>query len=139
MTDLHTPFEIRPNSNLGILYAIYLLLSLCLVFVFGFAFDLFWIFLLIFISGSILAIRYFTLHYKFTNEGIEVKVGWIFKRENYLNYNKIQDIHLSQNLFERFLKIGTIKIQNASSGMGADQRIEGIDNFTEIRLSLIHI
>ena len=65
--------------------------------------------------------KYRTLQYTFDDEGISASWGVLFRREIYLTYRRIQDIHVSRNLFERWLGIGKVEIQTASgsfSGVG---------------------
>ena len=42
--------------------------------------------------------KYQTLRYQFDDQGISMKWGLIFRREIYLTYRRIQDIHLTTNL-----------------------------------------
>lgn len=77
--------------------------------------------------------RYHTLKFRFDGEGVGVSYGILFRRETYLTYARIQDIHLTRNLFERWLGIGTVEIQTASSSFGAEVSIPGTDQFNEIR------
>ncbi|MBP6508265.1 MAG: PH domain-containing protein, partial [Opitutaceae bacterium] len=44
--------------------------------------------------------RYHTMRYKFTDEGISMSWGILFRREIIINYARIQDIHLRSNLVE---------------------------------------
>jgi uncharacterized membrane protein YdbT with pleckstrin-like domain len=50
--------------------------------------------------------KYHTLRYRLDAEGISASWGILFKREIYLTYRRIQDIHVTRNLFERWLGIG---------------------------------
>lgn len=77
--------------------------------------------------------RYHTLKFRFDAEGVGVSYGILFRRETYLTYARIQDIHLTRNLLERWLGIGTVEIQTASSSMGAEVSIPGTDEFEAIR------
>src|SRR6476646_4957219 len=58
--------------------------------------------------------RYHTMHYRFTDEGISMGWGILFRREIILNYTRIQDIHLQSNLIERWLGLARILVQTAS-------------------------
>src|SRR5690349_15048775 len=42
--------------------------------------------------------RYHTMRYKFTDEGISMSWGILFRREIIVNYARIQDIHLQSNI-----------------------------------------
>jgi putative membrane protein len=50
----------------------------------------------------------------------------LFKRETLLTYRRIQDIHLTRNLVQRWLGLATVSIQTASGASGAEIAIEGI-------------
>lgn len=71
-------------------------------------------------------IRYRTLRYKFDDEGVSMSVGLLFKKEVLLTYRRIQDIHVSRNLFERWLGLASIAIQTASGTSGAEMTLVGI-------------
>ncbi len=71
-------------------------------------------------------IRYRTLRYKFDDEGVSMSVGLLFKKEILLTYRRIQDIHVSRNLFERWLGLASISIQTASGTSGAEMTLVGI-------------
>ena len=43
-------------------------------------------------------VRYSTLRYTFTSEGISMRWGRLFRRGIVLNYARIQDIHLRSNI-----------------------------------------
>ncbi len=71
-------------------------------------------------------IRYRTLRYKFDDEGVSMSVGLLFKKEVLLTYRRIQDIHVSRNLFERWLGLASIAIQTASGTSGAEMTLVGL-------------
>lgn len=77
--------------------------------------------------------RYHTLHYRFDAEGLSMGYGILFRREMHITYARMQDIHLSQNLLERWLGIGTVTVQTAGAGAGGDLRIVGVRRFEQIR------
>lgn len=85
------------------------------------------------VTFPILYFRYKTLTFRFDREGIGVSYGILFRREHYLTYARIQDIHLTRDLFERWLGIGTVQIQTASGGSSGDLTIPGTDQFEMIR------
>jgi len=78
-------------------------------------------------------VRYFTMRYRFTDEGVGVQWGYLFRRESYLTYEKIQDIHLNRGLLERWLGLGTVSIQTASGSSGAEISLIGLTAFDEVR------
>ncbi len=77
--------------------------------------------------------RYKTLRYRFDDDGVSVSYGLIWRRETYLTYARIQDIHVTRNIFERWLGIGTVKIQTASGSAAATESIVGLTAFQEVR------
>lgn len=70
-------------------------------------------------------IRYATLRYKFDDEGISMCWGFLFRREIYLTYKRIQDIHLTRNIVQRWMNLATISVQTASGKSEAEMSIEG--------------
>jgi putative membrane protein len=77
--------------------------------------------------------RYHTMRYKFTDEGISMSWGILFRREVIVNYARIQDIHLRSNLVERWLGLARILVQTASGSSSAEMTIEGIKEFEALR------
>jgi uncharacterized membrane protein YdbT with pleckstrin-like domain len=77
--------------------------------------------------------RFHTLHFRFDAEGVSMGYGILFRREMHLTYARMQDIHMSQNLVERWLGIGTVTIQTAGAGEGGDMKLEGLRNFEAVR------
>lgn len=73
-----------------------------------------------------LYLKYHTLRYKFDDEGISMSWGILFRREVVLTYRRIQDIHLTRNLFQRWLGLATVSIQTASGNSSAEMAIEGV-------------
>ena len=80
-----------------------------------------------------LLFRYETLKYRFDDQGVFMSYGILFRREMQLTYARMQDIHLSQNLLERWLDIGTVTVQTAGSGEGGNLGIVGVKDFEGIR------
>ncbi|MCE9669055.1 PH domain-containing protein [Myxococcus stipitatus] len=111
------PTVLRPHRNL---LTHYLLSSLLL----GPAFPVF------------MVQRFFkfqTLSYALDEEGITVRWGILFRREVSLTYARIQDIHLSSNLLERWLGLARIQLQTASGSAQAEVTIEGLQHFEAMR------
>jgi uncharacterized protein len=77
--------------------------------------------------------RYHTMRYKFTDEGISMRWGILFRREIILNYARIQDIHLRSNFVERWFGLARVLVQTASGNAGAEMTIEGIKEFEAVR------
>lgn len=77
--------------------------------------------------------RYHTLRYRFDDEGVAMSWGVLWRRETYLTYARIQDIHISRGLFERWLGLGTIQVQTAAGSAGAEMGIEGLSQYELVR------
>lgn len=107
----------RPHSNLLWLYVLRCLLS-------GPLFPLAFIPCLF---------RYQTLRYRFDDEGIAVSWGLLFRHESTITYSRIQDIHLSRGLLERWLGLGTVDVQTASGSSSAEISIVGLQQFEGLR------
>ncbi|HYC59149.1 MAG TPA: PH domain-containing protein [Thermoanaerobaculia bacterium] len=88
---------------------------------------------LFFVPLIYLYFRYHTMQYSFDEEGISMKWGILFRREIMLTYARIQDIHLTSNLLERWLRLARIQIQTASASASAEMTIEGLHEFEEVR------
>jgi uncharacterized membrane protein YdbT with pleckstrin-like domain len=74
----------------------------------------------------ILYFRYHTLKYAFDDKGVSMSWGILFHREIYLTYRRIQDIHVSRNFIQRWLKLANVAVQTASGSSGAEMTIEGV-------------
>jgi uncharacterized protein len=77
--------------------------------------------------------RYHTMRYEFDEEGISMRWGILFRREITLTYARIQDIHLTSNVIERWLRLARIQIQTASASAAAEMTIEGLHEFETVR------
>jgi putative membrane protein len=77
--------------------------------------------------------KYQTLRYSLDEEGITVRWGIFFRREVSLTYARIQDIHLSSNVVERWLGLAKVQVQTASGNAQAEITIEGIPAFEAMR------
>lgn len=77
--------------------------------------------------------KYETLRYRFDDEGISMSWGILFRREIYLTYRRIQDIHLTRNLLQRWLGLATVSVQTASGSSGPGMSIDGILQADELR------
>lgn len=78
-------------------------------------------------------LRFRTLEYQFDDEGIHMAWGILFRREVTVAYRRIQDIHLTSNLVERWLGLARIQLQTASGSAAAEMTIEGLLEFERIR------
>ena len=84
-------------------------------------------------SMPVLLFRYYTLKYRFYSEGISMKWGFIFRREVNLTYARIQDIHLTSGVIQRWLGLADLKIQTASGSAEPEMTIEGIVEYEKLR------
>ena len=79
------------------------------------------------------AVKYHTMRYKLTDEGISMSWGIMFRREIIIQYSRIQDIHLRSNVVERWLGLARVLVQTASGSAGAEMTIEGVKEFEAVR------
>lgn len=98
----------------------YMLCSACGLILFPFIFIPYWF-------------KYITLRYKLDDEGVSMTCGLLFKKEVHLTYRRIQDIHVTRNLFHRWLGLSAISVQTASGSAGAEMVIEGVANPEALR------
>lgn len=77
--------------------------------------------------------KYHTLRYTFDDSGVSMSWGILFRREVYLTFRRIQDIHLTRNIVQRWLGLVTVGIQTASGGAGPEMSIEGILEAEQLR------
>ena len=60
-------------------------------------------------------IRFKTLRYRFDDEGVSMSWGLLFHKEIYLTYRRLQDIHVTRNVVERWMGLAKVPIQTASA------------------------
>jgi len=77
--------------------------------------------------------KYRTLRYELDEEGITMRWGILFRREVSLAYARIQDIHLSSNVIERWFGLAKIQVQTASASAKAEMTIEGLRDYEALR------
>lgn len=77
--------------------------------------------------------RYETLRYRFDTEGVAMSWGILFRREIYLTYRRIQDIHLTRNILQRWMGLATVSVQTASGSATPEMSIEGILQADQLR------
>ncbi|HEX2252305.1 MAG TPA: PH domain-containing protein, partial [Thermoanaerobaculia bacterium] len=77
--------------------------------------------------------KYRSLRYELDEEGVSMRWGVLFRREIHLTYARIQDIHLTSNVVERWLGLGKVQVQTASGSSKAEMVIEGRQDFEPIR------
>jgi uncharacterized membrane protein YdbT with pleckstrin-like domain len=77
--------------------------------------------------------RFASLRYRFDEEGVHMSWGVLFRREINLTYGRIQDIHLTSGVLQRWLGLADIHIQTASGSAKAEMTIEGLPEYKDIR------
>ncbi len=103
--------------------------------------KLLWLYLLRSFAGLVfqplvflpLFFKYHTLEYHFDAKGVRMSWGILFRREVYLTYGRIQDIHVTSGLIERWLGLGTVDVQTASGSASAELSIVGLEEYLEVR------
>jgi uncharacterized protein len=78
-------------------------------------------------------IRYYTLRYQFDDKGVSMSYGWLFQKQVYLTYRRIQDIHVTRNILHRWLGLASVALQTAAGSSNAEMTIEGILNPEPLR------
>jgi putative membrane protein len=107
----------RPHPNLFWLYVAWSLAGLCAA-------------PIVFVP---LWFRFHTLRYRLDEEGISASWGILFRREVHLTYKRIQDIHVSRNLLERWLGIARVEVQTASGSSSSELALEGMRDHDAVR------
>lgn len=87
----------------------------------------------VFLTLPALWFRYQTLKYRFEESGLRMQVGLLFKKETVTAYRRIQDIHLTSNVIQRWLGIASISIQTASGSAMPEIVIEGVTEPEKLR------
>jgi putative membrane protein len=59
--------------------------------------------------------------------------GFLFRRETYLTYRRIQDIHLTRNIVQRWMGLATVSVQTASGSATPEMSIEGVREADQLR------
>ena len=80
-----------------------------------------------------LIIRYNTLRYRFEESGLRMQLGLFFRKEVLVAFRRIQDIHVSRNLVQRWLGIASVSVQTASGNAMPEIVLEGVTNPDEVR------
>ena len=78
------------------------------------------------ITLFVLWIKYRTLRYRFDDEGIWRAQGLLWRSEVNITYRRIQDIHLTNGLLQRWMGLSTVSIQTASGSATPEVTIEGV-------------
>ena len=91
---------------------------------------------------AVFALLYFkfrTLRYKFDpgdDGGVSAAWGVLFRKEVHLTYRRVQDLHLTRNVVQRWLGLATVEVQTASAGGEAELKIEGVIQYEALRDAL---
>ena len=114
MSDATRPFDpaaiTRPDERLMKYYVIVAVLSLV-----AFPITLF-----------VLWLKYRTLRYRFDDEGVWRAQGLLWRSEVNITYRRIQDIHLTNGLLQRWMGLSTVSIQTAAGSASPEVTIEGV-------------
>jgi uncharacterized protein len=70
--------------------------------------------------------KYETLRYRFDESGVSLSWGILFRRETYLTYRRIQDIHLTRNIIQRWMGLAVVSVQTAAGSASPEMSIEGV-------------
>jgi uncharacterized membrane protein YdbT with pleckstrin-like domain len=73
-----------------------------------------------------LYIKYRTLRYRFDDEGVWRRQGLLWRKEVNVAYRRIQDIHLTTGLIQRWLGLATVSIQTAAGSATPEVTIDGV-------------
>jgi putative membrane protein len=85
------------------------------------------------IMMPLLFFRYETMRFRFDAEGIHMRWGILFRRQINLTYARIQDIHLTSGLIQRWFGLADVRIQTASGSADAEMILEGLMEFEAVR------
>ena len=78
------------------------------------------------ITVTVLYIRYRTLRYRFDDEGVWRRQGLLWRREVNVSYRRIQDIHLTNGIIQRWLGLATVSLQTAAGSATPQVTIDGV-------------
>lgn len=87
----------------------------------------------VFIALPIYLARYHTLRYRMDDHGVWMQVGLLFRKESNLTYRRIQDVHVTRGLLQRWFGISSVAIQTASGSATAEITIEGVRDADALR------
>jgi putative membrane protein len=74
----------------------------------------------------VLFVKYRTMRFRFDDEGVWRAQGLLWRREVNVAYRRIQDIHLTSGLIQRWLGLATVGIQTAAGSATPEITIEGV-------------
>ena len=73
-----------------------------------------------------LYIRFRTMEFRFDEEGVWKRQGLLWRREVNVAYRRIQDIHLTNGIIQRWLGLATVSIQTAAGSSNPEVTIDGV-------------
>ena len=71
-------------------------------------------------------IRFRTMRFRFDDEGVWRAQGLLWRREVNVAYRRIQDIHLTSGLLQRWMGLATVSIQTAAGSANPEVTIDGV-------------
>lgn len=80
-----------------------------------------------------LLFRYLTMSYRFDDSGVAMRWGVLFRREIHLSYRRIQDIHVTRNILQRWMGLASVALQTAAGSATPEMTVEGISEYEELR------
>ena len=78
------------------------------------------------VTMIVLYIKYRTMRFRFDQEGIWKSQGLLWRHETNVAYRRIQDIHLTSGIIQRWLGLATVSIQTAAGSSTAEVTIDGV-------------
>ena len=78
------------------------------------------------VTMIVLYIKYRTMRFRFDHEGIWKSQGLLWRHETNVAYRRIQDIHLTNGIIQRWLGLATVSIQTAAGSSTAEVTIDGV-------------
>ncbi len=78
------------------------------------------------ITLTALWIQFRTMRYRFDDEGVWRAQGLLWRREVNVAYRRIQDIHLTSGLLQRWMGLATVSIQTAAGSANPEVTIDGV-------------
>jgi len=78
------------------------------------------------VTLTALWIHYRTMRYRFDDEGVWRAQGLLWRREVNVAYRRIQDIHLTSGLLQRWMGLATVSIQTAAGSVNPEVTIDGV-------------
>src|SRR4029079_17361168 len=69
---------------------------------------------------------YRTMRFRFDHEGIWKRQGLLWRHETNVAYRRIQDIHLTSGILQRWLGLATVSIQTAAGSSNPEVTIDGV-------------